>query len=627
LTVEIYQYWPYLRREELVLCEGLLGPGDRIVVHTTPRPTDPIESELAACEVRATVPAVAPRHERSVRWALSRARTYGQRARGRRRVIAAEHFDIAHLVYLNPFTDPFDLRGLAKRVPLVSTVHDVVPHHSRVPAPVEHRLLREQYRHAGTILVHHETIRQPLLTEFGLDPDHVVVIPPPIYVGPPLPRAEKARPTVLFFGTFRRNKGVDVLLEAVQQLQGEVDASFHFAGHGVPEVEDDVRRAAAGDDRVTAEIEYVTEARKREMHTNADLVVLPYTSFSSQSGVLQDAYAHSLPVVVSDVGALGETVRHDGTGWVVAPGDATGLAETIASALRDEAGRRAAGAAAGRVAQERTASGRGSARCSSGWWRSGADRSAGRCDAPRAEPGAPEVQVHEAGLGQLPRPHPHRRPGLPGLQPREPAEVPELRLPGRRHLGPGQPGGLERIEVRGADVVGDLAAEHTGVLDVAVAEALVDPWPHLVDVEHQEPRGRSWRQLPGRAGDRVHVRVGRAQHPGAHQRGPGGAGRAHEVGEPVGAPVFDVGVAEHRVARGAPGEPAVEPLGVLAPAGGDLEPEPAAGLEVTEHPQRSVGGTGVADDEIEVPPRVVAHRPDAELGDACGVETRHVNGD
>jgi glycosyltransferase involved in cell wall biosynthesis len=62
------------------------------------------------------------------------------------------------------------------------------------------------------------------------------------------------------------------------------------------------------------------------------------------SAVLADAYSYRLPVVVSDVGPLGETVSTDGTGWVVPRGDATALADAMlraVSALETEA-RRAA---------------------------------------------------------------------------------------------------------------------------------------------------------------------------------------------------------------------------------------------------------------------------------------------
>jgi glycosyltransferase involved in cell wall biosynthesis len=42
-----------------------------------------------------------------------------------------------------------------------------------------------------------------------------------------------------------------------------------------------------------------------------------------------------VPVVASDVGAVGPTVRSDGTGWVVPPGDATALREAIELAAAD----------------------------------------------------------------------------------------------------------------------------------------------------------------------------------------------------------------------------------------------------------------------------------------------------
>jgi glycosyltransferase involved in cell wall biosynthesis len=65
----------------------------------------------------------------------------------------------------------------------------------------------------------------------------------------------------------------------------------------------------------------------------ANVIVLPYTRFHSQSGVLADAYTYRLPLVVTDVGAIGPTVREDRTGEVALPGSATGLAQAIARVL------------------------------------------------------------------------------------------------------------------------------------------------------------------------------------------------------------------------------------------------------------------------------------------------------
>ena len=67
--------------------------------------------------------------------------------------------------------------------------------------------------------------------------------------------------------------------------------------------------------------------------SRARLVILPYTSFASQSGVLHLAMAHARPVVVTEIGALGESVRRWRVGEVVPPGDAAGLADGIERAL------------------------------------------------------------------------------------------------------------------------------------------------------------------------------------------------------------------------------------------------------------------------------------------------------
>ena len=102
-----------------------------------------------------------------------------------------------------------------------------------------------------------------------------------------------------------------------------------------------MRKAAFTDPRVTAEIGYVSPARATELYCSSSLVVLPYVWFAAQSGVLREAYAFGVPVVVTDVGALGQAVREEGTGWVVAPDDPLARSRTASethSAIRESAG-------------------------------------------------------------------------------------------------------------------------------------------------------------------------------------------------------------------------------------------------------------------------------------------------
>ena len=155
--MDIYWYWPYLRQEELALAGGVLRRGDHLAVHCTDRPLDPISSSIEGCEVLPALPGVDERSsEGSISWGVSRASTYIGRARDRQSVLKEETFDIAHVIYLSPFVDWLALRRLTRRVPLVSTVHDVTPHQRRMPMRVEHSILARQYANAGAIVVHHE---------------------------------------------------------------------------------------------------------------------------------------------------------------------------------------------------------------------------------------------------------------------------------------------------------------------------------------------------------------------------------------------------------------------------------------------------------------------------------------
>ncbi|HAP77354.1 MAG TPA: hypothetical protein DCR14_14885 [Acidimicrobiaceae bacterium] len=140
-------------------------------------------------------------------------------------------------------------------------------------------------------------------------------------------------PTVLLFGSLRANKGIDDFLRALPLLT-EPSLRVVVAGGGEREIESRLRAHQAMDPRLELELGQVDDHRKWELFESASCVVLPYTSFHSQSGVLADAYSASRPLVVTDVGAIGPTVRDDQTGEVVPPSDPAALAAAIDKVLR-----------------------------------------------------------------------------------------------------------------------------------------------------------------------------------------------------------------------------------------------------------------------------------------------------
>ena len=336
--MRLYWYWPFAREEDFALALATPGPHDSLMLHALDRPGVP-RLDAGRVTVRADLPDVTAVEERSIRWAVSRSTTYRARARARRLTVEQGRFDVCHVAFLNQYTDIFDLPQLAKTTNLVTTVHDVVPHRSRFPRAVQDRILARLYSVCGTIVVHHADVGAELTERFDVDPASVHVVP---HWVSPFRVADDRRvlsdaPTVLFFGTLRENKGIRVLLDAVEQIPTDANVRVHIAGRGDADLEQAVISAAERLPRLTAEVGWITPERKAELFRSADLAVLPYTAFASQSGVLHDAFGNHLPAIVTDVGALRASIEDPGAGWVVPTNDPTALAEALVDAFRDPA--------------------------------------------------------------------------------------------------------------------------------------------------------------------------------------------------------------------------------------------------------------------------------------------------
>ena len=266
---------------------------------------------------------------------------------------AAAGPDLTHVWFLNRFTDAVDLRRLVASGPVVAHVHDVRPHNRRLPDVLGDRLLRRMYTSGAHLTVHHEELRLRLTSEFGIDPAVIDVVPLVVrpVPTPPTPARDRVGDRVLFFGALRHNKGIDTLLQAVERADSAI--RWEVMGRGEPALEESLQRAARRHPQLSVSIGHIDAATKAAAFDRADLVVLPYRAFESQSGVLHEAYAHGVPAVVTDVGALGPTVREDRTGVVVAPGDPDELADTIAALLSDDARRVALADATAAVAADR----------------------------------------------------------------------------------------------------------------------------------------------------------------------------------------------------------------------------------------------------------------------------------
>jgi glycosyltransferase involved in cell wall biosynthesis len=95
--------------------------------------------------------------------------------------------------------------------------------------------------------------------------------------------------------------------------------------------------------RIRCFIQYIRHEDIPKFFITADVVVLPYVEFHSQSGVLHLAQGFGKPVIVTDVGGLPEAVNHEETGLVVPAGNVERLAEAIMHLMTHENLRRQMG--------------------------------------------------------------------------------------------------------------------------------------------------------------------------------------------------------------------------------------------------------------------------------------------
>jgi glycosyltransferase involved in cell wall biosynthesis len=137
---------------------------------------------------------------------------------------------------------------------------------------------------------------------------------------------------MLFFGLVRAYKGLDLLLEAFGSIKEQLpDLQLIVAGEFY-EDEDKYRAqiSALGlDERVVIRNEFIPDGDLRKYFSAASLVVQPYKT-ATQSGVTQVAFHFEKPMLVTNVGGLGEIVHDRKMGYACEP-----TPQSIAEAILD----------------------------------------------------------------------------------------------------------------------------------------------------------------------------------------------------------------------------------------------------------------------------------------------------
>lgn len=294
--------------------------------------------------VHRVLPALRPRKQfrMSVGWAINRVLHYPRQHHVLLRWLEQRpDITAVHLQEWTPWLASWLIRRIhqmGKRV--YYTVHNIVPHSypPMVPKPLMHHWLRTACRQCDGLFVHTQKLADQLAA--FLDNRH-----PPIHVVPhgtwtidakfePPPVEQRlAERRLLFFGTIRRNKGLDVLLRAMEHLPGY---SLTIAGDPIEEawyreqILPLVKQLRDSGVQIDLKDRFIAEEEIPQLFATHGALVLPYTpQFVAQSGVVFMAIAYQTPVIASEVGGLRELLREHPIGVTFDTLSPTVLADAV----------------------------------------------------------------------------------------------------------------------------------------------------------------------------------------------------------------------------------------------------------------------------------------------------------
>lgn len=122
-------------------------------------------------------------------------------------------------------------------------------------------------------------------------------------------KTEEEIVSFLFIGTLHYYKGIDIFINSIKHFLKSVNlnAKFIIAGYGSVKIGNDLKGKIDFTNKFLSEEEFLGLIKK------SHVVVFPYRD-ATQSGVLSLALSFNKPVIVNNVGNLGEYIKHLQTG-------------------------------------------------------------------------------------------------------------------------------------------------------------------------------------------------------------------------------------------------------------------------------------------------------------------------
>jgi len=265
------------------------------------------------------------------------------------------------LVFHTQVTALFSV-GLMRRIPSLISLDATPINYDTVGAYYRHKtagtgfidrrkyqLNREAFHAASVLVTWSDWAKASLSGDYGVDPRKINVLAPGANqayfdIGARRqPRAESQPVRVLFVGGDFGRKGGEQLLQAFTTSPFQKPAELHLVTNAAVMPWPNVHTHKG----LTA-----NSPELLRLFETADIFVLP--SFAEcLAVVLMEATAAGLPVITTDVGALGEAVQPGRSGTLMQPGDTATLRQALEALIKDASLRNSMGREGNALAQRK----------------------------------------------------------------------------------------------------------------------------------------------------------------------------------------------------------------------------------------------------------------------------------
>lgn len=224
---------------------------------------------------------------------------------------------------------------LDKHIKIVSLVHNAISHERTL---IEKPLAKYFFNRCDAFIVMSEPVREDLLK---LTKNAKILLQAhPIY-DQYAERSEKDiackelnipsnKKNLLFFGLIRDYKGLDILIEATNNLTDDYQLIIAGECYGSFDKYQQLIDNSSFKHNIKVFEQYIPDTMVSTLFSAADVLILPYRS-ATQSGVVALAYQMELPMIGTNVGALGKTIEESNTGIVIS----SATSENIARGVND----------------------------------------------------------------------------------------------------------------------------------------------------------------------------------------------------------------------------------------------------------------------------------------------------